>query len=337
MKTANVFVVHTPFQAFAAQHMLRQMPEFTGVFNRMVLASSRVEQSRVDRVLWDNIQRVSPAAIERFTPERMRYATRCAQQALAGLERFGRVNVYVSNIDALLPNALVSMVHNDRARLQLHSYPEGLGTLVPCCHTARKRLKTVAKHCWGRLLGIPYYNYRDDFAGLEQAERIYSFAPELLPHYGDKVVRIPQVRHSEIKAQPGWLVLGQPRWPRMPVSVYENLFDELRDYALGHPMNTMLYKTHHCENGNIAFRFAAAGFQILEDTRPVEEIFLQRPVSHVLGVGSSALLHLKLFYGDNVQCVSFHTAAVLPYGSDTTKRHENVAAAFRRYGVAMVD
>ena len=337
MGAASLFVVHTPFQRFAAQHMLRAMPELFAGYKRAILISSQPGRLGADRALWDDLMIAPHELIDTYTPARMRNAWEWARTALDGLEGYERIDIHVSNVDILLANAFLAMCRSDRSHLRLCVYPEGLGTLIRPRMRPGKRLKNLAKSAWGRVAGAPYMDYGNDFAGAESASVIYSFVPGLPAAYAAKVIQIPVPQAGLAEVKPGWLVLGDSN-AFMPSNVSAGVVQGLIDYVASRQCGALLYKPHHHGTGRDRSQFLAAGYTIVDDPRPVEEVFLENPVSNVIAVISSALLHLKVFYGDRINCTAYRMNIPYSYShSRSTRVFDEVYGFLKGHGVEMID
>jgi hypothetical protein len=67
----------------------------------------------------------------------------------------------------------------------------------------------------------------------------------------------------------------------------------------------LYYKPHHYEDSAEVRWLHGRNCRVVQDPRPVEQIFRERPMRYVVSNFSSALLTLKHLYGERVECIAW--------------------------------
>ncbi len=303
MAAANLFAVHTGLQHMTVTQMVRTLPEFREASNIIVFDMPTDGLNMVNS-LWADVIIIKPP-IGRY---RIGSGSACRRTVLA-LEKtiasFEKVRLFVSDIEWPLNNALYGLF---RARkMPVCNYPDGIGSLLYYPPTFKRQLRSLAKKLIGLLGGLPHYLYPGDIMGLNAADAVYSLLPAALPpDINPRIVGIPLFQPQAVNVIPdSCLFLGQDYDRLFPPEEHARLCREAAAFAASLGYTRKLYKGHHFAKAPTEKEaFLSRGFEILADTRPVEELFMTSQLSCVISYNSSALVHLKLMFGDKVRCIS---------------------------------
>jgi len=332
MKKVNLFLVHTPFQLFIAEHMLREMAYFEEGASYLLLDMSSSNEPSIE--YWTKMHRIDPPVGIGFFGESARRVTCIAHNVLEIEFPEREVDVFLSNIDYPLGNSLYRYT-TEKERISLMSYPEGIASVIPSDFGVSKRSKNVVKQLYGWATGYPYVDYQGDMAGLKQAKKVFTLFPEEVPVQSKKIVEIPQL-HLNASTCPSndCIVLGQPLGDFLSKSIHERIFWGMieRAHELG---NSVFYKAHPREDSHFTQLAERAGVIPIEDSRIAEIIYTEKPVQYVISVFSSALLHLKALYGQRVTCIAFGADAALSRGPQKSGYIFQLRGLFEKYNIQM--
>jgi len=163
--------------------------------------------------------------------------------------------------------------------------------------------------------GAPYYPYKGDLMGFFYFKKIYSLLPNAISALKtNDIIEIPKFKPLELNRVNGLLFAGQSYDYLMRDNDYLKLCLKAASLSKELGYNELFYKPHPLERNRGGMKiFEELGFKILEDRRPVEEIFLTEQLACVVSYNSSCLIHLKLLFGDDVRCVSYLNKVVSQY------------------------
>jgi|GEM_PF-1389503 len=337
-RTVNLFVAHSPFQAYVADHMTARMPEFERSINVLMVDSPTLPMD-AGGGRWGSAIRLDPAV-----GPSVRGAKPRLQDALRSVSNFvvdaSVARLFVANVQWPLNNVLFGrwprMVGS--AEQQRCNYPEGIGSLRLVYPNWGQKMRDLLKSMSGLLGGVYYYPLRGDLMGLEASDRIYSLMPGLVPSaLQEKVVAIPLFETGTVSVKSDTLLfLGQfdkavPTNARKALA--RHAAEVCRELGYGH----YLYKQHHYrESAEQRDVFLGQGFELLDDPRPVEQLLADRPVACVASFVSSALVHLKMMFGDSIRCLACYPEEFGRYGRMNQGQEQELIAIFRRCGVEIV-
>ncbi|MBN1211034.1 MAG: hypothetical protein JXA92_00520 [candidate division Zixibacteria bacterium] len=302
----NVFIVHTPFQHLIVNHMLTTLSEFRLSDNYLVLDMHPLTISVV-RENWKKVLALQPpvGASVVGSGKNCRRALKEINGIISG---YPRVSFFVSDIDWPLNNAVFGLIKKGHDKnIRMCNYPDGLGSLLVQKPDAKRKLRNALKSLLGLLGGSPYYNYGCDIMGLAVSDTIYSLMPNLLDGKTDKkIVNIPKLnlKKSDMNRD-ACIFIGQYFKNITSDDKYRDMCVKAAEYTLSLGYSDLYYKPHHFANSQIENDvFLEYGFKLIADTRPIEEIFQTRQMKCAVSYISSALLHLKMMFGEDVRCIS---------------------------------
>jgi hypothetical protein len=339
LPVASLFLVHTPFQVFVAEHMVRTMPGFRDG-DRVLALDMPATNARYDPGLWSTVLELPP--IKRGVLRRGRSGRLALQALLAALRRYARCEVLVSDIAWPLNNAVAATLSrvNGGIDLTLSLFPDGLVTYLGATVTPRLYRRGLLKRLLGRLGGVPYISYRGNLTGADWMgiSAIYTPHPELTPAPRERLVPIPPFTPPTTAPQPrGCVYLGQSVEHILSRQRYERFCLGALACVRGLGYETVMYKPHHFESAVSRHFFEEAGVEILDDPRPIEEVFRERPFECVVSYNTSAFVNLKLVYGDRVRCVSYGNAYLTSLSWEDRPYAARMRDLFTRLGVEIVD
>jgi hypothetical protein len=335
----NVFIVHTPFQHLIVNHLLKTLAEFKLADNYLVLD---MDPRAVD-IVESNWKKV--VVLEPPVGSSVIGSGKNCRQALREIDGiispYPEACLFLSDIDWPLNNALYGYIKKARDRnIQMCNYPDGIGSLLVQMQDRRRKFRNIVKSLIGTLGGSPYYSYNSDIMGIAISDKVYSLMPEVIRNKTEReIVTIPglKIEKSEMNGN-GCIFLGQ--YFRNMHSVEEERELSLRaaEFTANLGYSDLFYKPHHLAANSVEQElFLERGFQLVSDTRPVEEIFLTRQMYCTVSYISSALVHLKMMFGKEVRCISLLNLTSLDRIFKGTGVIQNMRELFRLSGVEIND
>ena len=308
-------VVHTPLQHLIAHHMIKSMSEFDDPDNFLVLDMVKQDLSQ-DKHLWKEIFYLDPPVGGSI----LGGAKRCrkALKTISDLiDQYEFIQVFVSDINWPLNNALYGLLFEKRnENIRLCNFPDGTGNLLIVYPNKFQQFRKIVKSILGRLGGFPYYYFGGDTMGLEMSDKIYSLLPSAInSEINAEVVAIPMIEPAVINENPeACIFLGENINSYVPQSAFREICTRAAEYTRNLGYEDLFYKPHHFANSSIEKdTFMQFGFQLINSSLSIEEMFLVKQVPCIVSYNSSALLHLKLMFGDKVRCISYCCEEVLSY------------------------
>lgn len=310
MKRASLFIVHTPFQLMMAHHIRRTVSAVI-ITDSYLVIDMPSHFCSIDRTIWSGIYEVSQPIGMKYIPNAKKISL-AIRQINTELTLYTQIYLFLAQIHYPLSNAMFAFcLWKDRSRYTLINYPEGIVNLVPKHLTIRDHLKNTIKMLWGAIYGHPYTPFHGDMSGVKYASKIYSFIPSapFLSAYTHKVIPISCPRiEINTKLPNSCIVLGTCNLlPEsvLPHAYYTHINMDLAIYTKSLGFTTLYYKPHHHDNHANNDIFSKLGFNIIADNIPIEEYFAKNPVDCVISFNSSALIHLRLLYPNDVKCISY--------------------------------
>jgi hypothetical protein len=325
---ANIFAVHDRLQFLIAGHMIRSMTEFEGADNH-VLLNMRADNIRLGGETWKEAVCLDPLVKGRgLFGGRLKTPLR----AVAGiLDRYPSSGVFLSGLGGPLDAALASMARRRRGRgVELCGFPGGAH--APSRRDLVGALKGAARSLFEEKAPGPPWGVS---AGPMDWERLYSFTPAGAIG-GENLVEIPKVRPLLVNTnERGCLFLGHDLGRAVPPGVLRRLSAGAARFTVNLGYRDLCYRPCPREGPDAAEVFAAHGFEITHDARPVEEVFFTRQVACVVSWGSPALASLKLMFGDRVRCISCFSSETARYAGADGRRGRRVQDLFSSCGVEL--
>lgn len=332
---ANVFVIHTPFQRMIVQHMLKTIPTLAECDNYLVLDMD-IEGLTIERDLFKDIVFLNPP-IGRYKIGSGKNCRRSRKAVWEICRSYGRAGLFFTDIIWPINNALFGWIMKQKKRKVIYcNFPDGFGNLLLKYPTTKRRIRNLIK-VGGSLFGaLPYFDFSCDLAGLEKADQIYSMLPSAMPEgLSGEIIEIPKMIPTEENPVPdSMLFLGQPYDYLMTPENYADLAAKTRDYLLEQGCQKYFYKSHHFAKSDIEKNiFLEAGFELIDERRPIEELFLERQFSGVASYNSSGLVSLKILFGDRVRCISCFNDLAMSYTVEGKSDFDEVLRIFNLVGV----
>lgn len=312
---ARIFLVHSRLQLLLVQHMLAVMPEFSSGCSYLVLDMDGrglpVEYGR-----WHATITLDPP-IGGTVVGRGRACRRAVGQVRSIVERYHAVALFLSDLQWPLNNALYGRLARRgsirHTTIELCNFPDGIANLQLLYPKPSQKVRDFIKSLLGACGGAPYYQYSGSTIGLEQFSRIYSLLPNAIPELQPRTRAIPCIRPNVLNRAPqSCLFLGQNYDSFLSPVKFRELSAMAARYVANLGYQRLLYKPHPRERtGDAVEAFEKHGFEILQDARTVEEMFLDWQTECVASYTSSALVHLKLMFGSAVRCLSVYCSRAL--------------------------
>lgn len=310
-KYMTLFVAHTPFQLYIANHMLFTMSEFKDKDNYIIIDMD-YDENKIEKNMWKKIilnRKPIGAYFDKNINERKKLMDYLKDDIFDKYE----------NVEFLLPNIIYPLnnyfygLSKQSKKYFLSSYPEGLASIILKKIPYSEILKNYTKYIYYKLKNIRFYTYSGDICGSKYCEKIYSITPDLISSKCKNIISIPKLcdLHKKQKDKNICLILGQPYYNYIEESEYLLILNDMINFVKDKNFKTVYYKPHHCEDDRILNIFSKKGIKIVEDNRCIEELIMNENMGYIIGFTSSALVNLKLIYGEKIESVSFKPKKIL--------------------------
>jgi len=336
MSDLNLFLVHTPFQNYIANHMVSNMTELRSSDNYIIIDMDR--KVKVNKNLWDEVFVFSPPIGKNYLvnfAERKKFLKEIQNRFV----NYSRVNIFLANVFYPFNNAFFGLARKDKLnKYVLCNFPEGIANLIFVPIDKKTYLKNFIKYSLGVIIGFPYQLFSGDISGIKYADKIYSLIPSMLPEQLNKqknIIEIPKLTSRVLEQkEESCLILGQSNFDNIPN--YKSLIKKVVEYCNSLGITKIYYKPHHYENYSISYNYKELGCVIIKTNEPIEEYFLSHPINYVVGFNSSALLNLKYLFGNFVSCISFKGNITANYNGFSHK-WELAKSLYKELGVEIVE
>jgi hypothetical protein len=335
----NLFLAHSPFQYFVACHMVNNMPEFRTRSNYLVV-DPVWSGVAVDEPGWQEVIICEPPVGGSVVGagRRMRSVVR---RVLALFDPPRSARLFLANVQWPMNNVLRATLVNREfpTPIEVCNYPEGIGSLRLVYPDWRQHFRDLMKSALGLISGVRYQPLKEDLMGLETSARIYSLLPQLLPAgLQSKAVTIPPfpMPPGEVDRHT-CMFLGQndrllPERLRRPLAVASAA------YCRSLPYKRFVFKSHHYGESELQREaFIGSGFERLTDTRPVEQILMVDTVACVVSFNSSALVHLKMMFGDRIRCIACFPEQFGQMARQQARHTKGIHELFEKTGVEIFE
>jgi hypothetical protein len=325
----NVFLLHTPFQLYIAEHMVVSMPELAGQKN-IALADNPALQPNVD--IWSEIHSVHPGIGPSLIGNASRIKTE-VRRLEAQFSDSDHLQLCISNFDYPLGNAMYAWACN-RPGVKIAAYPEGIANILRSRFGWKKKAKNWIKYLYGMTHGLQVKRLGDDLSGLAIADVVYTLLPAVDLETKARIVPIPRPDlNAEPSSRNGCLICGQPLNVIMSRRDYEFFTQALINLVHELGFSRVVYKLHPREDGSIDGVVVASNAVVLRDSRVAEVVFEQDGFECIASFCSSALLHVKLLHGSNARAIAFRADEFLVRSNNDRRFAAELKAIFVKYGV----
>ncbi|MGL5560176.1 MAG: polysialyltransferase family glycosyltransferase [Paraclostridium dentum] len=337
MKKVNIFLAHTPFQNYVANHMVYSMEEFRNVDNILILDSNH-KNLNIKKEIWTNIIISNPAVGLKFY-KNINEREMIVNNILKEIEsNYNEVNIFLANISYTLNNLFFGIYKNRRKynfEITLNNYPEGIANLLLENIKLKQFMKDIIRNFYGLVKCTKYYVYRGDITGIKYSDKVYSLSPEFMETVDKQIIAIPKLKNDNIikfENKIG-IILGQPYYSMENKLEFKKMIEEMVDFMKNLGYKEIYYKPHHYEDQKLLEEVKNYVSELIIDHNPIEQYIKETQISGVIGFTSSALINLKAMYGENIECISYKG---LDFIKDN-KSKEKLTSIYNGIGIVIVE
>ena len=336
----NLFLIHTAFQKFISELIIREIPEFAQAENILLV---EMEDAGIDPSApgpWTAVHQLEPIGSSTLGKDRHAAAERNLKRIHGLLSPDEQVRILISDI-AWPMNNRVFFDRRLRRQVEFNFIIDGIGSYNGSRFTPKLFLRNLAKFALGRLArAVRYTPYLGQVMGEEhpRVKRVYGFAIEHLASPEEKRANIPFTpRSGGIIDQETCLFLDQPYWEVLSDTQWRAIQEQTKSFLLSLGCETYYYKRHRLSRPEDEQFYAEAGFTVIEDGRCIEELFHELGTSVVVSYNSSALFNIKIFYGDQTRCISYCSDGLTRLTMADSAGIERIKTLFTSVGVELVE
>lgn len=205
--------------------------------------------------------------------------------------------------------------------------PDGIASVTTTRRDYKDYIKLYIKLLLSRIGLIKYSSFGDrmDSQGIYCANVIYSFLPHLIKNKTKAIIKRIDLR-GEMQIGEDILFLGQP-------DVEERIEEALHFLYNNYSVNNIYYKPHHRENIEFINKIEKNhNLKIISTNKCIEDFFVtEKSFRIVIACFSSALINLKMMFGDKVRCISYKGIDIID-----ECRKEELLALYNQFGVEII-
>jgi hypothetical protein len=230
------------------------------------------------------------------------------------------VDVYLGNAAHFSTNYAVFKMKTQKMFL----LPEGIANYYDAQVTKTASRTMQVKWLLGKLIGLPFSQYRGHISGYEVAkyDAVYTFNPRGLVTVAQETRQLhyqPVTVSNNIKeqhAKSDLLFLDQNIESLISTKKATELRADAKMYILKHAFDVVYYKKHPSQQEDRFKEIAELGIKVVElvDGRPVEEMIHEIMPSEIVSFVSSALLTISDMY-PMIRCTSIGLATFVSEGA----------------------
>lgn len=324
----DVFIVHSPFQLFIAEHIVRTMPgEVTP--DRWLLLESWGSTPVWQPELWTRTTLLSPplGGSARRNGAARRRVLRMVTEEFRSCES---ARLWLANVQWPLNNLLYRELSSCTLANTCHyNFPEGIGSLLCPRPDLRQHVRDFAKMATRFIGGSGYQPFSCDLMGVSTADKVFTLCKEFVSVTATgEVVQIPRLKTGDDGHIDNTLIfVGQNYDDHLPDSLYRRLCEGAAAYGRNLGTGRMLYKPHHYASTTTEQDILEQyGFERLDWAGPIETYMAQNPPKYVLSYNSSALVHAKLLLGRRVEAIAYGANEIQKY----LRQDRDTAARMKR-------
>ena len=311
MKKINFFVVSSPWHYYIANYMVMTLDEFSESEN--VLYIVRTDINVIDKA--DNWLSIIYANKDLYSSNLL-FAKSLVKKELATLETlFCDYDSVIMFLPTLYKwnNILYNHFLKDDKKYHYFNFPDGNDSFY-FKKVNRKTLYGRWLKCLiSKFCGIEYFwhdCFRYDYVGISLAERVYSYIPENLKYHIDcEIKRIPLVKNrKEINVNNDriCIFLGQVIEFGMKNDTKHKITECFKYIQAREENIKIFYKPHPREKVELVKEYLDKyGFEIMRDKEAIESVIRNVSVKTIYSFYSSALINLKIMFGENIECVAY--------------------------------
>jgi hypothetical protein len=301
----NMFFVHTPLNIFTVEQMLQNLDEFNHADNMLLLES--LNDIDYNPHLWTAVYHLDyVGGCVMGQSNRVK-----AENNLDSINKIIRdknnIRIFLSDIQWVMNNRIF-FDKRIRAKTTYNLYVDGIPSYIGFEISFEQAVRNLVKYCLGHLgFGVKYHPYSGRAFGEDRSEIIgvYGFNSDLIPCEPGKKRHIPTPGFSRrTLSGNSCLFLDQPYQRYFETAQWEAIQQKTLSYLLSLNGGSLHYKNHHFGRKQDEEYYSRHGFMIVHDQRCIEQFFGDLGCNIAISYSSSALLNLKLLYGDNVRCIS---------------------------------
>lgn len=336
MRKVNIFIAHTPFQNYVANHMVSNMDEFNNMDNILILDSNH-DNLVIQKKSWKEIIVKNPAIGLKFY-ENIEQRETLLKYILDKVEsQYDVMNIFVANISYTLNNLFYGIYMNKckyKVDITLNNYPEGIANLLLENIGSKQYIKDIIRNVYGIVKGTRYYTYTGDITGIKYSDKVYSLSPEFIDSIDKEIITIPKLNNKKNANNRNQIciILGQPYYSTENEKEFIKIMKEIVEYMNKLGYNNIFYKPHHYEDRNLVNKVSNYVDEVVYDHNPIEQYAIDNNIKAVIGFTSSALINLKSMYGNNIECISYKG---LKFIKDVNSK-QKLESIYNRIGIRII-
>lgn len=301
----NIFILHTPFQLFQAEALIRQHRD-RGFDRNFLLFEGKASGLAAAPDCWSETQWYEPGNASALGRLRRRDIEELVTSIRARVVSSRQARLFLSDIAWPLNNRVFFDRHLQK-QAEYFLLADGLAAYTDPRLSWSYELRNLAKWLLGIMgAGVRYTPYRGNVLGQShpRVKGIYAFRPELLRATGSPHFEIT-FPTQECRTDPDvCLFLDQPYRDFLSASDWRELRRKTVRELQALQVGRVLYKAHYMCDSDYLSSLEGMNFEIVNESRPIESIFAQLSAGTVVSYTSTALFNIKVMCREQVRCVA---------------------------------
>lgn len=338
--TQNIFIVHSPYQVFIAEIIVKNIhksPEYENV----ILPESNQDYKTINHDLWSKVERLEN--VGGSTLGRKRFLA--CEKNMEIIKRYANKDIethlFISDIAWPMNNRIFFDKHL-RGRVKYCMISDGLGTMALQKVTRALFVRGLGKSINGLLHnGLRYTNYLGNQYGLDRKEIEYIYAPNV------KSIKCEPSKKKEVSFdaiqkvvkldKKKCLFLDQPYWMYMQDSNWQAIREKSINFISSLDINERYYKNHHFGRKEEEKYYESKGFNIINSNKCAEQIVAENNFGIVVSYASSALFNIKCMYHDELRCIALFSKAIRIANGYNNNRSERIIDSLNAVNVEIIE
>ena len=338
--TQNLFIVHSPYQVFISEIVVKNIhksPEYENV----ILLELNKNYKTINRDLWSKVESLENVGGSTLGRKRFLACEKNMEIIKQYANKDIETHLFISDISWPMNNRIFFDKHL-RGRVKYCMISDGLGTMALQKVTRALFVRGLAKSINGLIHhGVRYTNYIGNQYGLDRKEIEYIYAPNV------KLIECEPSKKKEVSFdaihkvvnldKEKCLFLDQPYWVCMQDSNWHAIREKTIKFISSLDIKERYYKNHHFGRKEEEIYYESKGFNIINSNKCAEQIVAENNFGIVISYASSALFNLKCMYHDELRCIALFSKAIRIANGYNENKSERIIDSFNAVNVEIIE
>ena len=344
-KNLNIFILHRPFQLMVAQLIIKQYINHNTNSN-VLFFEGNIPEQLIEGSLWAEVNQIGYCdTILKGTKNTIEMLHSNVLKMTLGSGRDSIVSLYISDI-AWATNNRLFFSRELSNRVNYNILCDGIGTYTDPGQSYYHKFRNLVKMTMGYLgMSARYTCYPGRLMGMDHKniKGIFCFRPELIegmyPNNALYPIDFGSLGDSQFDegSRGACLFLDQPYKEYIRSDEWTTLRQDTVNYIQSKSYTDVFYKKHPACHINYHQDLFGINLKIITGDEPIESVMQNWQFKEVISYSSTALLNIKLMYGDAVIVTSLYSNRLNKVGASGGNYRRSIKEIFERVGVVVVE